>query len=74
MGVYSVDRIVGDVAVLVGEDTSLSVAMSLLPTGVKEGSVLRVEDGSYVLDSVEEEARRQRILSLQNKVRRKNLV
>jgi len=58
MGVYSVDRIVGDVAVLVGEDTSLSVAMSLLPTGVKEGSVLRVEDGSYVLDSVEEEARR----------------
>ena len=73
MEVYAVDRIEGDMAVLVGEDAlSLSVPVSRLPQGIKEGSVLRVEGDAYVLDPAQEEVRRQRILALQEKLRHKH--
>lgn len=73
MAVYSVDRIEGDYAVLVGEDKSnVTVSLDRLPAGIKEGNVLRFEGGAYSLDSAEEQQRRSRILALQEKLCRKN--
>lgn len=72
MAMYSVDRVEGAYAVLVGDVDDVSVPLTELPEGVKEGSVLRLENGAYVLDSAEEQRQRNRILSLQEKLRRKN--
>ena len=70
--IYSVDRIEGAYAVLVGEtEPDLSVLLSDLPECVKEGTVLRLQDGVYVLDVEEQQRRRTRILALQEKLRRK---
>lgn len=68
--IYSVDRIEGTVAVLVGDSgPDLTVLLSELPAGITEGSVLRFNDGVYTLDCQEEQKRRQRILSLEKKLR-----
>ncbi len=70
MIVYSVDRIVGEYAVLVGESAQdISVPLSELPQGIREGNVLRYDGNSYTLDDAEEQRRRAQILSLQNKLR-----
>ena len=44
----------------------VELALSSLPQGTKEGSVLKVENGIYSLDESEEKRRRKRILELQN--------
>jgi hypothetical protein len=59
---YAVDRIEGPVAVLVGDDgVEIQVLRRLLPRGVKEGTVLRVEGdwNTAVVDDAEH-ARRMR--------------
>ena len=59
-----VDRITENIAVLEKEDlTHVEVEMSALPQGTKEGSVLRYEDGRYLLDPVFEEERRKQVLA-----------
>lgn len=64
---YSVDRIECGVAVCEDDDLNIvNISLSLLPKGVKEGSVLKCVNGKYVLNKQEENIRRQRILSLQN--------
>lgn len=68
-----VDRIENGIAVLEKDDLSVvEVALSALPDGTKEGSViLQNEDGSYNLDLTEEEARRKRLLELQKNLFKK---
>ena len=69
---YSVDRIEGDYAVLMEEDCStISVLLTDLPDGTREGSLLQEESGVYKLDVEQEQFRRSAILSLQEKLRRK---
>ena len=69
---YSVDRIEGDVAVLVDDDGhSVPVPVSQLPASVISGDVLRLQDGIYELDRTETDARRSFVLSLQDKIRKK---
>ena len=69
---YSVDRIEGDYAVLMDDDCStVLVLLTDLPKGTKEGSVLLAVAGEYKLDAAEEQLRRNEILSLQEKFRRK---
>ncbi len=73
LAMYSVDRIEGEYAVLVGDSgPELPVLLAELPEGVREGNVLRLEDGVYRTDATEEQHRRSQILSLQDKLRRKN--
>lgn len=73
MSIYSVDRIEGTYAVLVGDDgDDCSVLLTDLPEGMKEGAVVRLENGAYALDESEQQSRRSRVLSLQEKLRRKN--
>ena len=44
MPYYAVDRLEGEIAVLVADDTSVSELPSrMLPHGIHEGSILRVE-------------------------------
>ena len=63
----SVDRIENDTAVCERDDMSVvELALSALPQGTKEGSVLKVENGIYSLDETEEKRRRKRILEFQN--------
>lgn len=69
---YSIDRFEGELAVLVDEqETAHDVPRSLLPNGAKAGDMLRFEDGRYVPDDDAARSRREQILRLQNKLRRK---
>ena len=56
---YSVDRITGQVAVLVGEDeTLLEAPLPALPAGVKTGDVFVREEGVFVFSRDMTDARR----------------
>lgn len=59
---YVVDRVEGDVAVLVGDGGSkMDVPVSGLPSGVREGSSLVLDAGEWSVDEADEAARRERI-------------
>lgn len=67
MEYLSIDRIVDSTAVCEKEDMStVSIPLSSLPKGAKEGSVLAFENGVYTIDKEEEKRRKERILKLQN--------
>lgn len=69
---YSLDRIEGDVAVLVEDSgTSLEVPIGDLPPVPVEGKMYRQIDGRFVEDVGAEEARRAAVRALQNKLRRR---
>ena len=69
---YSLDRIEGDVAVLVEDGgTSLEVLVGDLPPVPAEGKMYRQIDGRFVEDVDAEEARRAAVRALQNKLRRR---
>ncbi len=60
--VLIVDRIEGDIAVCEADaDTYLDVPLSTLPAETREGSVLRLAGGAYIIDENEEQERRSRI-------------
>lgn len=70
---FSVDRILLDVAVL--EDAvgnCVDVPLCNLPEGITEGMQLRLVDGSYHIDEQETASRRQKILELQNRLKKQN--
>ena len=72
MNLWSVDRIVGDVAVLVDDNgNTRDIAMGELPDSIKEGVLLRLVDGAYIADEAATEMRKNAVLSLQDKLRRK---
>mgnify|MGYP002515780980 CR=1 FL=1 len=69
MEYLSVDRIENMIAVCEREDmTLIRIPLAALPNNVKEGSVLRFENGAYSLDANEEARRKNYILEIQNKV------
>lgn len=69
--VYSLDRIEGEIAVLVADDGELSyVPVTCLPAAAGEGKMYRKEGETYVEDLAAAEARRERVRQLQNRLRR----
>ena len=71
-GTYSVDRIEGDVAVLVSADgTTYDVMLSNLLDGVEERMMLRYEDGVFTPDSVAQKQQVDRIKALQDRLRKR---
>ena len=73
MNIYSVDRIENGLVILEGDDgVCCTVHLEDLPDGIKEGSVLRLTDAGYVLDFDVKNERRNKVLSLQDKIRNKN--
>ena len=72
MNLWSVDRIEGDVAVLIDENGNDTVAaLADLPARLKEGMMLRLADGVYSVDEKAAQERKNAVLSLQEKLRRK---
>ena len=70
--VYSFDRVEGDLAVLVDDGgASLSLPLAALPSGAHPGAVMRRVGETFVLLPEETEARRQRALELQRRLRRR---
>ena len=68
---FSLDRIEGDVAVLIGEDdTSCTVPLSVL-SSAETGKMYRKVGDTFVEDPDAEQARRARIQALQNRLRRR---
>ena len=69
---FSVDRIVGDMVVLEDEEGNLqNVSLFDLPMDIKPGSVLRFSGTDYVADAEETQARKKRILALQERLKNK---
>lgn len=67
---WSLDRTEGDYAVLVGDDRGcVTVPLSDLPLGAREGKMYRLVGGIYVEDPAAEQVRRKRIQALQNRLR-----
>lgn len=70
---FIVDRIVGTIAVLEKEDKShIELSLEGISLDIKEGSVLLFDGEKYYLDTAEENERRSRIFSLQEKLKNKN--
>lgn len=66
---YIVDRVEKGFAVCEKENMDIvNISLDILPSAVREGSVLLYEDGKYCVLSDEEEERRKRILSLQEEI------
>jgi len=61
---WIIDRYENGFAVLEDSDTQeiLEIKRSELPKGAREGHVLKIEEGRYLLDLEETAARKQRIL------------
>jgi hypothetical protein len=63
---YIIDRIEGNLAVCEREDGGLAhIPLHELPGGIREGSVLRFEDGAWALDLLAESERRKRLFEKQ---------
>ncbi|MBQ7294910.1 MAG: DUF3006 domain-containing protein [Clostridia bacterium] len=68
-----VDRITDGIAVLEKEDRShIEVPLSDIVFEIKQGSVLLFDGEKYTPDTNEEDERRKRIFSLQEKLKNKN--
>lgn len=64
-----IDRIEGDFAVCeLPDEAEQTIALSLLPKGVKEGTVLELRDGAYVINEEKEKAKRKSNFDLQNQL------
>ena len=69
---YSLDRIEGEVAVLVEDGGAIvEVLVSELPPIPAEGKMYREIDGRFVEDASAEESRRATVRALQDRLRRR---
>lgn len=71
--IYTVDRFEENLAVL--EDSNMNtitVKRDILPKEAKEGSVLRFENNSYVLDTTRTQERKDSIAAKFNKLKNKD--
>lgn len=68
-----VDRITENIAILEKEDKShIQVPLEKLDFEIRQGNVLFFDGENYILDTEQENIRRSRIFSLQEKLRNKN--
>lgn len=64
-----VDRIEGALAVCEMDDKSMqNIALTELPVGIKEGDVLAVDNGTYVIDAKQTKERSERIAQKMNRL------
>lgn len=64
-----VDRIEGAFAVCEMDDKSMqNIALSELPAGIKEGDVLAVDNGTYLIDAKQTKERTERIAQKMNRL------
>lgn len=72
---YAVDRIEDNIVVLENINTKekLEVQKGLLPSNIKDGTILIFENNEYKLDLNEEELRRKKIQERFNRLRKKDV-
>ena len=64
-----VDRIEGAFAVCEMDDKSMqNIALSELPAGIKEGNVIAMDNGTYVIDAKQTKERSERIAQKMNRL------
>lgn len=64
-----VDRIEGAFAVCEMDDNSMqNIALTELPAGVKEGDVIAMDNGTYVIDAKQTKERSERIAQKMNRL------
>ncbi len=69
---FSIDRIESSFAVLVDENgETVTVNADQLPDGVREGDMVKKTDAGFFAAPEETELRRQQVLALQNRLRKK---
>lgn len=67
-----IDRFEGETAVLETDEGMINAERAVLPHGVKEGDVLRFENGVYICDIDATEARRAAVREKFSRLRRRN--
>lgn len=71
-GVYSVDRLEGEIAVLTDADgTAYHVLLRDLPDGIGERTMVRFADGVFHRDPSAQKNQEDRIRELQNRLRKR---
>ena len=72
---YAVDRIEDNIVVLENINTKekLEVQKELLPSNIKDGTILIFENNEYKFDLIEEELRRKKIQERFNRLRKKDV-
>ena len=64
-----VDRIEGRFAVCESENQqSFNIPLTDLPEDIREGSILKYENGVYLIDKVAEDERRAKMIALRNSI------
>ena len=60
---YAIDQIVEDIVILENITTGekQEVNKTLLPSEIKEGSIITIKNNQYILNSTEEESRKNRL-------------
>ncbi len=60
---YAIDKIEGDIAILenLSDCSTLEVNVGLLPAGIKEKDIVKLESGKYILDIKEKNETLRRI-------------
>lgn len=68
---YSIDQIIENIAVCENTDTGekIELYLSELPQNIKEGNIITLKDGKYLLNSDEETLRRQRVQDKLNRLK-----
>lgn len=69
---YAIDRIEEDIVILedIINKEKKEVNINKLPSDIHEGNIIICEDGKYLLDEQEENARRKRITDKFNKLKK----
>ena len=64
-----VDRIEGKIAVCEQEDMKMiNIPLADLPDDIHEGSILKIIDGAYIIDTVAEAERMEKLRALKNSI------
>lgn len=71
---FSIDRFEGDFAICENKSTGemVNIKKSLLPESSKEGDILKIENGVYILDKVATQNNQNEIKNMVNNLFKKN--
>ena len=70
---YSIDRFEGEFAVCENLETGemINIRIDLLPDGIKEGSIIKFDNKSYILDSETTKEKQEKIKNIVNNLFKK---
>lgn len=71
---YAIDRIIENIAILenINNNEIIEVNIKKLPKDINEGSIVLVDNGVFILDSLEEQNRRQNLIKRLENLKKKD--